>query len=76
MRGDTSRKALERIYYDVLSKGVDITIIQFGLNRAVIIGKQIRVCQSTAKCFQENMVEIITRLINHNCSIISYESSN
>ena len=70
VNGDTSRKALERIYYDVLSKGVDVTIIQFGLNDCNYWKTDKGLPRVLPNAFKENMVEIITRLINHNCSIV------
>lgn len=70
VNGDTTRKALERINYDVFSQGVEIAIIQFGLNDCNFWKDDKGLPRVLPNSFKENLIEIITRLIHHKCEHI------
>lgn len=59
--GDTTRLALERMAYDVLSHGLDILLIQFGLNDCNYWVSDRGHPRVAPAAFQENLREMITR---------------
>ena len=59
--GSTTRQALERMPYEVQSHGVDILIIQFGLNDCNYWESDHGVPRVSKKAFEANLEEIISR---------------
>jgi len=61
INGNTTRQALERMAYDVLSHGVDFMILQFGLNDCNYWVTDKGVPRVTPKAFEANLEEILQR---------------
>jgi len=59
--GDTTRLALERMAYDVLSHGLDVLLIQFGLNDCNYWASDRGHPRVAPAVFQENLREMIAR---------------
>jgi len=59
--GNTTRMALERMYFDVLAHHVDIILIQFGLNDCMLWETDRGLPRVSKKSFQANLEEIIQR---------------
>nr|ABQ76010.1 lipolytic enzyme, G-D-S-L [uncultured haloarchaeon] len=64
VNGDTTRKALERMGYDVQSHGVDIIVIQFGMNDCNIWESNKGLPRVSPDSFETNLEEIVTRARN------------
>ena len=60
--GDTTRLALERMRYDVLSQSPDIVYIQFGINDANVWADANGFPRVRGGAFLENLCEIIERV--------------
>lgn len=61
VNGNTTRQALERMPYDVQSQGVDILIIQFGMNDCNYWQTDKGVPRVSPDAFKANLHEIINR---------------
>lgn len=61
VNGNTTRQALERMAYDVLSHGVDIIVIQFGMNDCNFWQSDKGHPRVSQKSFEANLHEMIDR---------------
>ncbi len=61
VNGNTTRQALERMTYDVLSHGVDIIVIQFGMNDCNLWESDKSYPRVSKKSFEANLHEIADR---------------
>jgi len=61
VNGNTTRLALERMFYDILSHQFDILIIQFGLNDCNYWKTDKGLARVSPKCFEANLLEILDR---------------
>src|SRR3989344_2181705 len=61
INGNTTRQALERIHYDVLSHGVDIILIQFGMNDCNYWSTDKGLPRISKQAFKSNLLEIIEK---------------
>ncbi|MFZ2103519.1 MAG: SGNH/GDSL hydrolase family protein [Oricola sp.] len=61
VNGNTTRQALERMPYDVQSHGVDILIVQFGMNDCNYWQTDRGLPRVSPACFAANLAEIIDR---------------
>lgn len=61
VNGNTTRMALERMPFDVQSHGVDIIVIQFGLNDCICWDSDSGLPRVSLDAFQANLHEIISR---------------
>lgn len=61
VNGNTTRQALERMPYDVQSQGVDVLIIQFGMNDCNYWKTDKGLPRVSPDAFKANLHEIITR---------------
>lgn len=61
VNGNTTRMALERMPFDVQSHGVDIIVIQFGLNDCTCWDSDSGLPRVSLDAFQANLHEIISR---------------
>jgi acyl-CoA thioesterase I len=61
INGDTTRKALERIAFDIQAGGVDVILIQFGLNDANRWETDRGLPRVSEAAFEANLLEIIER---------------
>lgn len=61
VNGNTTRQALERMTYDVLSHGVDIIVIQFGMNDCNLWESDKGYSRVSKKAFEANLHEIADR---------------
>lgn len=61
INGNTTRQALDRMAYDVLSHGVDIIVIQFGMNDCNYWQSDKGYPRVSQKSFEANLHEMIDR---------------
>lgn len=64
VNGNTTRQALERMAYEVQSQGVDILLVQFGLNDCNYWESDKGLPRVSPAAFAANLEEIIARAVN------------
>ena len=67
VNGNTTRQALERMSYDVISHSPDILIIQFGMNDCNYWASDFGSPRVSKKAFSANLIEIIEKA--YNCKV-------
>jgi lysophospholipase L1-like esterase len=70
INGNTSRQALERLSYEVLSQNPDAVYVQFGMNDANFWETDRGLPRVLPKTFSANLHEIIERLVNSGTRLI------
>lgn len=68
--GNTTRMALERMNYDVLSHGVDVIMIQYGMNDCNYWISDNGMPRVTKRAFEANLIEMIERSKNAGAKLI------
>lgn len=63
VNGNTTRLALERLHYDVLSHRPDAVYVQFGINDANIWQTDFGLPRVTERSFESNLIEIVQKII-------------
>lgn len=63
VNGNTTRQALERMPYDVQSHGVDVLILQFGMNDCNVWASDGGLPRVSPDAFRANLEEIIRRAV-------------
>ena len=70
INGNTTRDAINRLHYDVLSHTPDFVYIQFGLNDCNIWKQDNGICRVPSYSFRSNLYEIIERCHQFNVNSI------
>lgn len=70
VNGNTTRQALERMPYDVQSHGVDLLLVQFGMNDCNHWQTDKGVPRVSRLAFEANLIEIVERGIVHGAKAI------
>lgn len=63
VNGNTTRLALERLHYDVLSQRPDAVYVQFGINDANFWQTDFGLPRVTERSFESNLIEIVEKIV-------------
>jgi lysophospholipase L1-like esterase len=76
INGNTTRQALERMHFDVLSHDPYGVIIQFGLNDATVWADNQGHPRVSPNAYKENILEMINRCRHHKVEMIILNSNH
>ena len=70
VNGNTTRLALERLSYDVLSHKPDVVYVQFGMNDANTWATDFGEPRVSKKSFESNIIEIVNKVIASGAKLV------